>query len=207
MDGKTKLFVSTCLDLLLTKGIEVRLIPSDRVVGDDGVKCAGWFDNEKKELVIATARDDWIETFVHEYCHFEQYLDGMFKGFDDSRLWNWLGGKIELEQEEINRLCVQSRELEADCERRAMRKIKQYELPIDTRYYARKGNAYIMVYNAISRYHSVPQKVAPYRIADICNLFSEDILESFDSTPSEYFELLKKYCYEKNQIKSFPVET
>jgi hypothetical protein len=141
----------------------------------DEIKCGGYFDEGKRELVVAMGRLDSIELFVHEYSHMTQYLEGL-------ELWNkcmdleshdkmdrWLAGEYF---DDIDYHIDNCRDLELDNEKRAVKLIKKFNLEIDIDKYIKKSNAYIQFYNymKLSRKWSVP-KNSPYRnkrIIDNC---------------------------------------
>lgn len=127
---------------------------------EDGTGCSGYFDERKKVLAVACKKPifEWFETFVHEYCHFEQWkeqatawtdstmcdgseaLDLVMNDFyhgktlDKDFLWYYLGVAANLEK---------------DCELRVIEKIKKHDLPIDIKKYSKDANSYIVFYYAM----------------------------------------------------------
>jgi hypothetical protein len=130
-------------------------------------RCGGWFDGEDRELVCSMKNGKGLALLVHEFSHFQQWAE-------NSELWelasrknshsvmhDWIEGKpIRGIRKHIG-IC---RDLEADAERRAVKMIKKYNLPIDINEYIRGANAYIYFYNYILKIRrwSSP-KNSPYR--------------------------------------------
>lgn len=108
----------------------------------------GWADD--KEVRIATNRplSTWIDVFVHETCHLDQQLQKpKWHGVREDALGKvdeWLAGK---NIHNIKKYILLVTELEWDCERRSMAKIKRSKLPTDLVDYAQMANAYILGYH------------------------------------------------------------
>ena len=108
----------------------------------------GWADD--KEVRIATKRplSTWIDVFVHETCHLDQQLQKpKWHGVREDALGKvdeWLAGK---NIHNIKKYILLVTELEWDCERRSMIKIKRNNLPTDLVEYAQMANAYILGYH------------------------------------------------------------
>jgi hypothetical protein len=127
---------------------------------------AGYFDDSNRILTAATNHSlyDWLEVFVHESCHMDQWitqckywtaeLDHCYNTFD-----RFISGKTEPDIEyAIDQIVM----LEADCERRSLRKIAQYELPVDPARYSQKANAYLLSHKAMWHYQSW-YRTGPFR--------------------------------------------
>lgn len=124
--------------------------------GDD-VPVLGFFDDANRVLSVATEDEDWLGTLAHEASHMDQFIDG-------SEYWNEdLDGAYEVWMEAMENPEAVSDEdfkaalntvilLEADCERRAVEKIKKYNLPVDVEDYCRKANAYLYFHTAMLKY-------------------------------------------------------
>lgn len=109
----------------------------------------GWADNT--EIRVATKRrlSVWLGVFIHETCHVDQCLSRRrwFSGKEDAvqKVDDWLGGaRVAHIEKEIAKVI----ELEWDCERRAISKIKRNKLPINIKEYAKAANAYIIGYHS-----------------------------------------------------------
>ncbi len=163
-------FYLGCIDELEKHNIKVSYFNDENY--------AGSFDDLGKELVINTSYDDMNETFVHEFCHFEQWkeqcnvwknreIDGVDSGHILDNFLNLYGHES---QKKIDILliieaCKRIAQLELDCEKRVVEKIKKYNLKIDISDYIRKSNCYVCCYYLIPEFKCW-MKNRPYSIKD-----------------------------------------
>jgi hypothetical protein len=124
-------------------------------------KCNGYFDDIDKVLTVGINKplDKWFPILVHESCHFDQWRENcdVWKNYyaascSDNILDKILSGTVVLSEEENNKYFSLSRDLELDCERRTIAKIKKYCLPIDIKAYAKSAAAYVLFYNFVAKY-------------------------------------------------------
>ena len=105
-------------------------------------------------LAVGTKRatQSWVETLLHEYCHFLQWKE-------KSKLW------IKYMK---NPSIKNTTNLEIDCEKRTIKLIKKLKLEayIDVKKYAQGANSYITFYHIYERTGKWYQK-APFEIQDI----------------------------------------
>jgi hypothetical protein len=117
---------------------------------DDNDRCSGYFDEEN--LVVAMKRPDAIQILVHEYCHLTQWVEqcdlwvASVKNESHDKLYRWLAGEEVKGIEKAINIC---RDLELDNEKRAVKVIKRFNLPVDIDIYIKKANAYVQYYNYI----------------------------------------------------------
>jgi len=202
MNPWEKSLLADCVEDMLAHGVNVKLRP-DKGLFHAGGDCSGWFDHKTnyggKEIVVACGREDWVEVFAHEYCHFTQWKDGMFDEFDDNTLWDWLEGK-DFPDEVIDLVIQESKNLEADNERRTVVLLERYAIPVDLGHYAKKVNAYLLFYNTVRRDRKWSSKdyPRPYDVAEILEKMSGEILDDFTDGPQwDWFhDLVRKYCYD-----------
>lgn len=130
-------------------------MPKEKHVLNCGVGCAGYFDVDPRELAVACKKPvrNWLPIFVHETCHMDQWIENIeiwSKKVNDKDplelLDDWLQNKIELEDSVKKQVFDIVTEIELDCERRSIEKIKKYKLPINHSTYVRKSNAYVWSY-------------------------------------------------------------
>ena len=169
-------------------GIKVELRQRKYLVLSGNIKCSGYFDSEEKKLVVAMKRTDWLSILVHEFGHFTQWMDNCKEwrnsGDSLSEVDAWLGGK---EVKNIKKSLGKSRDLELDNEKRSVAIIKAWDLPIDTKTYTQKANAYVAFYNYMyfTRRWCTP-KLSPYS--------NPSIYKQFPTTfKMNYKKLSKKY--------------
>lgn len=148
MNNNLGVLLGNVLEKAIANGVTVTLSPKTNVVYPfDGSLVSGFFDQEERLLSCACGRKDWMEVFVHESCHMDQWIEGCnawvngVQSVDD--YFEWLDGK---ECKNIEQVVINAAMLEADCELRSIKKIKDYDLDIDTRRYAKKANAYVYFY-------------------------------------------------------------
>lgn len=129
------------------------------------VRCGGYFDEEAGVLAVATKSERWFEILVHEYCHLTQWRDNceVWQGINKSivKVNDWLEGK---NVRGIKQALAHVRDMELDNEKRSVRTIKKWDLPVDIKLYTQKANSYVLFYNWMyytRRWCSV--KNSPYR--------------------------------------------
>lgn len=123
------------------------------VVIEGKIKCSGYFDPANKVLAVATNRKDWLQLLVHESCHIDQWIENTKEWNSEERLGNnqldkWLLGK-KFEKRSIKRAINNIIRLEHDCESRALKKIAEYDLPINQSSYIQRANAYLYSYHRV----------------------------------------------------------
>lgn len=150
-------FIELELDKCRQHGISIKM-PFKKTVIHSGVKCAGYFESDPLEFAVAVGRSHkfWLNTFVHETCHIDQWRENIpiwyekVNGEEPLDLMDqWLQGFVELDQETVNAIFNIAVEIELDCEKRSVEKIKKYNLPIKIDTYTRKSNAYVWSYRLI----------------------------------------------------------
>jgi hypothetical protein len=166
----------------------------------DDIKCGGYFDDGsdsgKPVLAFAQGRGDFIELMVHEYCHMTQWLDGieLWEICSDSMniIDEWLSGKDhpdKLVECAINN----SRDLELDNEKRAVKIFKEWNIPVDLDLYTKKANAYVNFYNYMktTRKWSNPGN-SPYTNKNILEAMSDKFDMNYKELTPGLIELYKK---------------
>lgn len=116
-------------------------------LGRGKMKSIGYFDGEC--LVISKNHPAFLEILVHESCHMDQWLENCGVWVKDEftiNLDDWLLGKEE-DITLVKNAISSSRNLELDCEKRTIKKIKKWNLPIDTKLYIQRANTYVQYYN------------------------------------------------------------
>ena len=172
---KIKNFVDHVKRECRRKGIKFDLRPSKYVKLSESMTCSGWFDSANMALVVAAKNSMALDVLVHEYGHFTQWNENApvwIKAEDALGYVNdWLDGD---DVKNIKKWLSLSRDLELDNEKRSVALIKEFGLPIDTRNYTKKANAYVQFYNWMyySRRWSTP-KNSPYRNSIILDAMSD----------------------------------
>lgn len=130
------------------RGIKLKLKRTNYILATKSIRCSGYFDEQVGELVVAKNNPCWLEVLVHEFAHLTQWVDNCkeWRNLGDSidKVDNWLAGK---KVKYIKKALGRVRDLELDNEKRSIKIIKDWNLPIDVKEYTRKANAYIQFYN------------------------------------------------------------
>jgi hypothetical protein len=166
----------------------------------DDIKCGGYFDDGsdsgKPELAFAQGREDFIELMVHEYCHMTQWLEGieLWEVCSDSMtiIDEWLSGK-EHPKKLVECSINNSRDLELDNEKRAVKIFKEWNLPVNIDLYVKKANAYVNFYNYMktTRKWSNPGN-SPYTNKNILEAMSDKFDMNYRELTPGLIELYKK---------------
>jgi len=162
--GNIQKFVKHVRSECKKHGIKFILKRTQYVIVPYNIKVSGWFDADNKELVVAGKNTHWLATLVHEYAHLTQWLDQCKEWKESETIENiddWLGGK---DIKNPKKALAKTRDLELDNEKRSVKVIKEFNLPIDIKDYTRRANAYVQFYNYIfyTRRWCTP-KNSPYR--------------------------------------------
>lgn len=158
-------------------GITIRLVNNKRIYApEDKEPCSGYFDSEEMTLAVSTKRrlDSYYGLLAHESSHMDQFINNKY-------LWNkhepgytlffeWLYNKEDMDLKMIEEAMQDIIRVELDCERRAIKKIKQYNLPIDIPKYIQGVNAYLHGYLfAFENRLWVPQIYETQSLVDTCS--------------------------------------
>lgn len=122
----------------------------------NGSPARGYFDEDGKEIVVATGKkiQEWFPVFVHETCHMDQYIEGSKyftpalrgnKGgvYDPYQIYEmYVEGLVDLSPVNYKKVVTGAISVEWDCEKRAIQKIKDHELPINVLDYTKRSNLY-----------------------------------------------------------------
>jgi hypothetical protein len=186
------------------KDVHTKLLRK-RHVKMDGLNCSGYFSDHEPELVVACYKptQDWLRILVHETCHRDQWAENSkwwrykVDGYDPL-IWlqEWLDQEIELSGQKLTDVLTGSAMIELDCERRAVEKIKDYELPIDICEYRKKANAYVWFYQAMrySRRWYAKNK-SPYQIREVWEAMPNDFDNDYSKIPRKFKDLMLAHCF------------
>lgn len=124
----------------------------------NGIKYSGVFQSNIPSLSVAIGKPEaqWQEILIHESCHMDQWIEQCAawrntaeKGY--SFVADWLEGTCELSDKKLNQYIRNCIVLERDCEKRTVKKIKQYKIDIDINQYVKKANAYLFFYRFVQK--------------------------------------------------------
>jgi hypothetical protein len=198
-----KKYVKDTIALANSNGIPVHLLKR-KYVSDGGLRCSGFFSEDDFTVACNKPTLKWFDTFLHESCHMDQFLynkklwnsDKIKSTFKIDLFFNWLDGIIELSPEQLNDYMSSTRDIELDCEKRSVAKIKKLKLPMDAQDYARKANSYVIFYNAVAHYRKW-YKVGkePYKIPEIIEAMSDKMDMDYTKLTKKQIALYK-ICFE-----------
>lgn len=129
-------------------GIKLCFSKSAGVTTPSGFMCAGYFDDKTKTIGVAKGNSLWLGILAHEFSHLLQWEENSLEWQKDQECGNevmesWLNGKeVKNVQKAINNIIA----LELDCEKRALKLIAQYDLPVNTPTYIQRANECILYY-------------------------------------------------------------
>lgn len=173
----------------LSNNISFKL-ENKHLVDMDNIPCSGYFDEDS--LVVATKKNktmEWVSTLLHESCHMDQFLQkSKFYVVDSVGLEvveDWIGGK-NISDNKLLKGFYNSIQLELDCEKRTIKKIKKYNLPINEKKYIQEANAYLFAY--VFTLTTKKWYKAPYEKIDIVRHMPKEFL-----IVEDYFLKYKNY--------------
>lgn len=179
-----------------------------------GIKSSGYFDDDKRVLACAlkTTGFSWLATLLHESCHLDQWrensviwqLNANHQMNEEDWLDTWLKGERELFNDQIEEMIKLTKELEWDCEKRTIEKIKKYKLKvINIEEYIKQSVIYIMFYDFVKKYRKwYGINHQPCTEENIYNLVSDKYdLNKLPLLTSEIEQAIIKYSF-KGKIEN-----
>lgn len=205
MDGVST-FVFDVIERAKEHKVKIILDPNKVDFGEGEV--SGLFDSDNLELTVNTNKPilEWLPIFVHESCHMDQHIESAkpwldldVKGHDATNLLDmWLGHIIDLNAGQLETIVNKVLEMELDCEKRSVEKIKQYKLPLDIKEYVRKANAYMYFYRALMKTRKwTCKEKSPYSIDDVWKEMPSQLYadQSKYQTSSPLVDLIVQKCF------------
>ena len=180
--------------------VHIRAVPR-KYVSTGNFRCSGYFgDSPYPVLVWATGvpKEQWLPVLVHESCHMDQWAEGAdawMAGYDKDGndltdpFWEWISGKSVSPRKRIEAMRI-ARDLELDCERRAIEKICKYKLNIDQEVYAQKANVYLYAYTFMLE--SRKWITGLYNNERLWKIAPKKLVTDHDSIPDNILEEFKK---------------
>lgn len=160
----------------------------------DGIRCSGYFDEEDRVLAVAMKKDIWLGVLVHEYAHLTQWVDNCEAWRKGCRglpkVDEWLAGKSV---RGIKQALAYSRDLELDNEKRSVKLIKKWKLPIDIKNYVQRANAYVQSYNWLyyTRKWSTPNN-SPYGNKEVYGKMPSSFRMNYETLTDKYKKIFKE---------------
>ena len=148
----------------------------------------------------------WLETYIHEYCHFLQklYKTDAYREYMKMRkgcyslIYNWLFLHENTSKSDIKRAFALTRNLEHECEKMSVLLVRQFDLPINTEQIQRKGNAYLCFYHAVEKHRQWNTKMSIYHreiLSEMPCLIQSSYVENI---PAKKLKVIENCFKEKN---------
>jgi hypothetical protein len=136
----------------LRHGVEIILHPKQQIKLSRKIDVSGFWNDDDRELNVAIYCDEWLTVLAHEYGHFCQWKENKFVDKDTSEAYvlfdEWIDGRKNLSKKKLDKVCELIQKCELDCEKRALKLIKEYKLYKDEKLYIQKANSYVLGYSA-----------------------------------------------------------
>jgi hypothetical protein len=197
MNKRNRQFVRHVKNHLAEYGMRL-VIGQGKLVNVGGYRCVGYFDEGKRVIKIAKKSSDFMSTLVHEYCHFLQCISKskIFQKSDAAGIMidEWFNGK-DYPEKKLKRAFFLVRAMERDCEKRAVKIIKKFNLEIDSKMYAKKANCYIyshFMMEKTRKFHSY--KKSPYHSRIVLKIMPSSMaVLSHRSIPPKIYSILESF--------------
>lgn len=180
----------------------VKVIYSDKPFKkiEGGFKASGYFNEDV--LFLALGNPNYVTTAIHEYCHVDQWAAGSplwDKTSDaDVVLWSdFVAGKSLLDREAVKRATRHIRNLELDCEKRTIRQIEKYDLPVEIPRYVQRANAYMFYHSAMAVFRGYAKHKSPYQDERVWKTMPKHFLttEEYDNPSQDFLLRCRIHCY------------
>lgn len=211
MDINVETYIQKVKDVAKMCNIKIKLVNEKNLIYDGVVSNGLFIENSRGsggELLVAVKKpiEEWLPVFIHESCHMEQFItkspiwlslydksgfsgiDTFFSYVSDTKNYKTYNKHI------IDAATLIVQDLEYDCERRSVEKIKKYKLPIDTKHYIKTANSYILFYQyaKLKRIWYSKNK-APYLIKEIVDSMPSRFVKNYNKLSTKHIELYDKY--------------
>jgi hypothetical protein len=199
---KVKLFIDHLKNFAKENNIKLFLSPEKGVsLGGPNIFCNGYFDGDNRLLACAMGKDIsyWLLILLHESSHMDQFLENDPTWTNNIGLVQtdeWLAGKEDVDLNVIAEEIRTSIDIEVDCEKRTVEKIKKWSLDkiIDTEEYIQKSNAYILFYLWMKKnrsWYTIGKE--PYNIDEIVSIMPKTFDIDYTKLEPKIEEVFDKY--------------
>lgn len=183
-------------------GVDVQIVNKPFVMVE-GFRATGYFDAYRKVLAIANKAPSWENVAVHEFCHLDQWAAKSPKwlAYDKcphaQRFDNFIEGQTDLPIPSQKKAVMTIRSLELDCEKRAVKQIIKYSLPIDVDQYIQQANAYMYYHAVMAAFRGYHTKFSPARTKAVWETMPTHFLthKEYDNPPMDFILLCRTHCY------------
>ena len=199
MKANTRKFVNHVRHHLAEYGFTLYLGRGKRVNSGESWRCEGFFDIDTKCIKVGRGGVQWLETLVHEYAHFLQWLDSSDSLVErEDRAARLVQDYLHAGKGELNPAIVKAFHsvmlFERDTEMRAVKCIQKYKLDIEMSKYIKRANMYIYSHYVNMFLRKWNFKKSPYRSSKVMSEMPDTFrAKAHKSCPSKIFRLLKAY--------------
>jgi len=200
-------FMGKAITELVANKVEVRLEPKEKVVFDknDHIGCGGFFNEDPLVLSVGIGKpvERWAPIFIHEYCHFRQWVEKEPKYIAlyrddkpdiDEVVNEWLEGQRRVRKRDITKYINMIRRMELNCEKRAVKLIRRHRIGINLKDYIRDANAY-MYFHSVMLQQKSWYKISPLLIKELVAMMPDHFLQSYTRVPKKVEELMIERCF------------
>ena len=171
-----------------------------------GYPVSGYFvDYGDPTLAVAKGKPykEWVMILVHESSHMDQWIEKSkywSNNFINGResveyIDDWISGK-EYSDKDIGDFIKRSIDVELDCEKRTIDKLKKYNIDINIAEETQKANSYILFYNIVKEFRKWNEVgKAPYQIKEVWSKMSKEFDMNYSSVDSDIKNLYLKHCF------------
>lgn len=185
--------------LCIENGVTFRMHNGSKVYLGNRMYSSGFFSSDPSSLELAVSTgvkdESWLMVLVHESCHLDQWMEdrSVFDGMDKTAsLDEWLNGK-RFRKSSIDKAIEAIVKIELDCEKRSVKKIKKYNLPLDTKRYTSMANTYMYFYYWIKKSRVwVPRNKSLY-IEEIIKHSPKRFQKDYSEIPLKLEDAFNKY--------------
>jgi hypothetical protein len=153
-------------------------------------KVLGYFDEDNKILACAKGRseEEFLSILVHEFAHALQWIEKDIRYTDCSHrkygsvqnaVCLWVQDKLEIRDKELKNYIQKTIACELDAERRSIKIIKTYGLPIDLNRYCSNASATLFSYWVTIKTKQWDVKIGPKQM----KASGSSLRRSFKSLP------------------------
>lgn len=185
--------------LCIENGVTMRMYNGNKVHLGNRMYSSGFFSSDPKhlELAVSTGVEDekWLIILVHESCHLDQWVEdkSVFDEMDASAsIDDWISGK-RMTRKRIEKSIDTTMKIELDCEKRSVKKIIKYNLPLDVDRYTQMANTYIYFYQWMKTSRMWIPKHKSLYIEEIIKHAPKKFKRDYSEIPQRLREAFDKY--------------
>lgn len=179
------------------KRTKTSLVLSTSDVYIDDSRVSGYYSKQAKTIMVKFD-EFYLETLLHEYCHYLQYQSKkpITKDIDYhlNIMWKWLNKEIEIDIKLVKKSILAVQNLELDCERMVLKLVKKYKLKIDLERYISIANVYIYFHNYVLRNRTwLKDDMGIESFEELLLLVPKDLKGKRNTMDEAWYYLMDKY--------------